>query len=59
MCKNVTFAQGLAVLVPKQQGLISQCVELTRDDAMQAKQCVKKLKVDTNLEKPKVNHEIL
>ena len=42
MCKNVTFAQGLAVLVPKQQWLISQFVELTIDDAMQAKQRVKK-----------------
>ena len=47
------------VLVQKQQLLISQCVELTIGDAMQAKQCVKKLKVDTNLEKPKVNHKIL
>ena len=46
MCKNVAFAQGLAVLVPKQQWLISQCVELTIGDAMQAKQRVKKLKVD-------------
>ena len=42
MCKNVAFAQGLTVLVPKQQRLISQCVELTIDDAMQAKQHVKK-----------------
>ena len=25
MCKNVVFAQGLKVLVPKQQRLISQC----------------------------------
>ena len=52
MCKNVAFAQGLTVLVPKRQWLISQCVELTIDDAMQAKQCVKILKVDKNLEKP-------
>ena len=59
MCKNVTFAQGLMVLVPKQQWLISQFVELMIGDAMQAKQCVKKLKVDKNLEKPKGNHEIL
>ena len=42
MCKNVAFAQGLAVLVPKQQWLSSQCVELTIGDAMQAKQHVKK-----------------
>ena len=49
MCKNVTFAQELKVLVPKQQGLISQCVKLTIDDAMQAKQHVKILKVDKNL----------
>ena len=53
MCKNVSFAQGL-VLVPNQQWLISQFVELTIDDAMQAKQHVKKLKVDKNLENPKV-----
>ena len=59
MCKNVAFAQGLAVLVPKQQWLISQCVELTIGDAMQAKQHVKKFKVDKNLEKPKGNREIL
>ena len=59
MCKNIAFAQGLAVLVPKQQWLISQCVELTIGDAMQAKQRVKKLKVDKNLEKPKGNREIL
>ena len=44
MCKNVVFAQGLKVLVPKQQWLISQCVKLTMDDAMQAKQHVKILK---------------
>ena len=43
MCKNVAFAQGLKVLVPKQQRLISQYVKLTIDDAMQAKQHVKKL----------------
>ena len=59
MCKNVAFAQGLMVLVQKQQLLISQCVELTIGDAMQAKQRVEKLKVDTNLEKPKVNRKIL
>ena len=60
MCKNVAFAQGLAVLVPKQQWLISQCVELTIGDAMQAKQRVKKnFQVDNNLEKPKGNREIL
>ena len=53
MCKNVVFAQGLKVLVPKQQRLISQCVKLTMDGAMQAKQHVKILKVDKNLEKPK------
>ena len=46
MCKNIAFAQGLMVLVPKQQWLISQFVELTIGDAMQAKQFVKKLKVD-------------
>ena len=40
MCKNVVFAQGLKVLVPKQQWFISQCVKLTMDDAMQAKQHV-------------------
>ena len=27
MSKNVVFAQGLKVLVPKQQRLISQCVK--------------------------------
>ena len=60
MCKIVAFAQGLAVLVPKQQWLISQCVELTIGDAMQAKQQLKKkLKVDKNLGKPKGNREIL
>ena len=44
MCKDVAFAQGPMVLVPKQQCLISQCVELTIDDAMQAKQHVKNIK---------------
>ena len=44
MCKNVVFAQGLKVLVPKQQGLISQCVKLTMDDALQATQHVKNIK---------------
>ena len=56
MCKNVTFAQGLKVLVPKQQWLVSECVKLTMDDAMHAKQQEKYiyiLKDDTNLEKPK------
>ena len=38
MCKNVVFSQGLKVLVPKQQWLISQCVKLTMKGAMQAKQ---------------------
>ena len=45
MCKNVAFAQGLTVLVPKQQRLISQFVKLTIGDTMQAKQHVKKLKL--------------
>ena len=38
MCKNIVFAQELKALVPKQQQLISQCVKLTMDGAMQAKQ---------------------
>ena len=38
MCKNVVFAQGLKVLVPKQQWLISQCVKFMMDGSMQAKQ---------------------
>ena len=44
MCKNVAFAQGLKVLVPKQQRLINQCVRLTMDGAIQAKQQEKKIK---------------
>ena len=50
MCKNVVFAQGLKVLVPKQQWLINQYVKLTMDDAIAA---CKNIKVDTNLEMPK------
>ena len=41
MCKNVVFAQGLKVLVPKQQLLICQCVKLTMDDAITACENVK------------------
>ena len=50
MCKNIVFAQGLKVLVPKQQWLINQCVKLTIDDAITA---CENIKVDTNLEMPK------
>ena len=59
MYKNVAFAQGLAVLVPKQQSLVSEFLKLTVDDTMQARQRVKKIKVDKNFEKPKGNREIL
>ena len=54
MYKNVAFAQGLMVLVPKQQLLISEFLKLTVGDTMQARQRVKKIKVDKNFEKPKV-----
>ena len=54
MYKNVTFAQGLVVLVPKQQLLISEFLKLTVSDTMQARQHEKNKKVDKNFEKPKV-----
>ena len=54
MYKNVAFAQGLTVLVPKQQLLISELLKLTVSDTMQARQHEKKIKVDKNFEKPKV-----
>ena len=54
MYKNVAFAQGLAVLVPEQQLLISEFLKLTVGDTMQARQHEKKIKVDKNFEKPKV-----
>ena len=41
MYKNVTFAQGLMVLVPKQQLLVSE-FKLTICNAMQARQHLKK-----------------
>ena len=51
MYKNVAFAQGLMVLVPKQQLLISELLKLTVGDTMQARQHVKKkIKVDKNFE---------
>ena len=59
MYKNIAFVQGLAVLVPKQQLLISEFLKLTVGDTMQARQRVKKIKVDKNFEKPKGNREIL
>ena len=54
MYKNVAFAQGLTVLVPKQQLLFSEFLKLTVGDTMQARQRAKKIKVDKNFEKPKV-----
>ena len=42
MYKNIAFAQGLAVLVPKQQLLFSEFLKLTVGDTMQARQRVKK-----------------
>ena len=50
MYKNIAFAQGLVVLVPKQQLLISELLKLTVGDTMQARQRVKKIKVDKNFE---------
>ena len=44
MYKNVTFAQGLVVLVPKQQLLVSEFLKLTVGNTMQATQRVKKRK---------------
>ena len=57
MYKNIAFAQGLAMLVPKQQLLVSEFFKLTICNAMQARQCLKK--VDKTFEKPKGNHKIL
>ena len=54
MYKNVAFAQGLAMLVPKQQLFVIEFLKLTVGDTMQARQRVKKFKVDKNFEKPKV-----
>ena len=54
MYKNVAFAQGLVVLVPKQQ-LLLVGFKLTICNAMQARQHLKiKFKVDKNFEKPMV-----
>ena len=55
MYKNVAFAQGLTVLVPKQQLLISEFLKLTVRYYACKKPCKKKkIKVDKNFEKPKV-----
>ena len=43
MYKNVIFAQGLVVFVPKQQLLVSEFFKLTICNAMQARQCLKKV----------------
>ena len=40
--KSVAFAQGLTVLVPKQQLLVSEFLKLTVGNTMQARQRVKK-----------------
>ena len=54
MYKNGAFAQGLTVLVPKQQLFVSE-FKLTICNAMQAKQCLKNFfSVDKSFEKPKV-----
>ena len=53
MYKNVTFAQGLAVLVPKQQ-LLLVSFKLIVCNAVQARQHLKKILIDKNFEKPKV-----
>ena len=42
MYKNIAFAQGLVVLVPKQQLLVSEFLKLTVGDTMQARQLVNK-----------------
>ena len=64
MYKNVAFAQGLRVLVPKQQLLIS--FKLTILNVMQAIQrsfffllLKKNYKIDMNFEMPNVVHERL
>ena len=59
MYKNVAFAQGLAVFVPKQQLLISELLKLTVGDTMQARQRVKKKLKLTRILKAKGNRKIL
>ena len=59
MYKNVAFAQGLAVLVPKKQLLISEFLKLTVGDTMQTRQRVKKKFKLARILKAKGNREIL
>ena len=56
MCKNIAFAQGHTVLVPKQQKLVGEFLKLTICILCEHK------KINTNWQRfviAKVNHEIL
>ena len=45
MCKNIVFAQGVKVLVPKQQLMINQCIKLTMCYASKAEKNIKLIQI--------------